>query len=138
MPVEENKAIARDYFEAIENKDLDWIDDHIAPDFVRHDPGLPFEVRGPEGVRQLADVFHTGFPDLRLDIEDVIGEGDKVLVRLTIRGTHQGELMGITPTGKEVEVPVLDLFRIADGRLAEHWAAIDNLGMMRQLGIVSM
>ncbi len=137
MSVEENKAIARDYFEAIANKDLAWIDDHIAPDFVRHDPGLPFEVRGPEGVKHLNSVFLTAFPDLRLDIEDVIGEGDKVLVRLTIRGTHQGELMEIPPTGNEVEVGVLDLFRIADGRLAEHWAMIDNLGMMQQLGAIS-
>ncbi len=137
MPVEENKAIARGYFEAFADKDLAWIDDHIAPDFVRHDPGLPFEVRGPEGVRELNSVFLTAFPDLRLDVEDVIGEGDKVLVRLTIRGTHQGELMEIPPTGKEVEVGVLDLFRIVDARLVEHWAAIDNLGMMQQLGVIS-
>lgn len=138
MSVEENKAIARDYFEAFASKDLAWIDSHVAPDFVRHDPGLPFEVRGQEGVRELNSVFITAFPDLRLDIEDVIGEGDKVLVRLTIRGTHQGELMEIPPTGKEVEVGVLDLFRISNGRLVEHWAAIDNLGMMQQLGVVSM
>lgn len=137
MPVEKNKAIARDYFEAFADKDLAWVDDHIAPNFVRHDPGLPFEVRGPEGVRQLADVFHTAFPDLRLDIEDVIGEGDKVLVRLTIRATHQGELMEIPASGRKVEVGVLDLFRIADGRIQEHWAAMDNLGMMQQLGAIS-
>lgn len=135
MSVEENKAIVRDYFEAFANKDLAWIDEHIAPDFVRHDPGLPFEVRGPEGVRHLNSVLLTAFPDLRLDLEDVVGEGGKVLARLTIRATHQGEFMDIPPTGKEVEVGVLDLFRIADGRLEEHWAMIDNLGMMRQLGV---
>lgn len=138
MPlVETNKATARHYFEAFANKDLAWLDEHIAPDFVRHDPGLPFEVHGPEGVRHLNSVFLTAFPDLRLDVEDVIGEGEKVLVRLTIRGTHQGELMEIPPTGREVEVGVLDLFHIADGKLAEHWAAIDNLGLMRQLGVIS-
>lgn len=138
MPVEENKEIARGYFGAIENKDLDWIDEHIAPDFVRHDPGLPFEVRGPEGVRHLNSVLLTAFPDLRLDIEDVVAEEDKVLARLTLRGTHQGEFMDIPPTGKEVDVPVLDLFRITDGRLVEQWAMIDNLGMMQQLGVISM
>lgn len=138
MSVEENKAIVRDYFEAFTNKDLAWIDEHIAPDFVRHDPGLPFEVRGPEGVRHLNSVLLTAFPDLRLDLEDVVGEGDKVLARLTIRATHQGEFMDIPPTGKEVEVGVLDLFLIADGRLEEHWAMIDNLGMMRQLGVISV
>lgn len=137
MSLEENKAIARDYFAAFANKDLVWIDEHIAPDFVRHDPGLPFEVRGPEGVRHLNSVLLTAFPDLRIDVEDVVAEGDKVLARLTLRATHQGEFMDIPPTGKEVEVGVLDLFRIADGRLEEHWAMIDNLGMMQQLGVIS-
>lgn len=89
------KAIARDYFEAFTNKNLTWIDEYIAPDFVRHDPGLPFEARGPEGVRHLNSVLLTAFPDLRLDIEDVVAEGDKVLVRLALRGTHQGEFMDI-------------------------------------------
>ncbi len=136
MSVEENETIALGYFEAFVNKDLAWIDEHIAPDFVRHDPGLPFEVRGPEGVKELNSAFHMAFPDLRLDIEDVIAEGGKVLVRLAIRASHRGELAEIPPTGKEVDVPVMDLFRIADGRLAEHWAIIDNLGMMQQLGVI--
>lgn len=136
MPVEANKAIAREYFEAFVSRDVAWMDEHIAPEFIRHDPGLPFEVRGPEGVKHLNSVFFSAFPDLRLEVEDVIAEGEKVLARLTIRGTHRGELMGTSPTGKEVEVGVLDLFRIADGKLAEHWAAIDNLGLMRQLGVV--
>lgn len=136
MSVEDNKAIARDYFEAFTSKDLAWMDEHIAPDFVRHDPGLPFEVRGPEGVRRLNSVLLTAFPDLRLDIEDEVGEGDKVLVRLTLRATHRGEFMDIPPTGKEVEVGVLDLFRIANGILEEHWALLDNLGLMQQLGEV--
>ncbi|MGH3087748.1 MAG: ester cyclase [Rubrobacteraceae bacterium] len=134
MSVEENKVMVREYFEAFAGGDLGWMDSHIAPDFVRHDPGLPFEVRGPEGVRHLNSVLLTAFPDMRLDVEDVICEGDKVLARLTIHATHRGEFMEIPPTGNEVEVPVLDLFRIADGKLVEHWAAIDNLGMMRQLG----
>ncbi|MGH3086606.1 MAG: ester cyclase [Rubrobacteraceae bacterium] len=100
-----------------------WIDEHIAPDFVRHDPGLPFETPGPEGVRHLNTVLLTAFPDLRPDIGDVIAEEGKVLARLTIRAT--------------VEVGVLDLFRIAGGKIAEHWAMIDNLGMMRQPGVIS-
>lgn len=75
---------------------------------------------------------------MRLDIEDVVAEGEKVLVRLTIRGTHRGELMGVAPTGRPVEVAVLDLFRIRGGRIAEHWALLDNLGMLRQLGVTSI
>ncbi len=135
MSVEENKVLVREYFEAFANTDLAWMDERIAPDFVRHDPGLPFEVRGPEGVKRLNSILLTAFPDIRLDaVEDEIGEGDEVLARLTMRGTHSGEFMDIPPTGRGVEVPVLDLFRIADGKLAKHRAAIDNLGVMRHLG----
>lgn len=115
---------------------LSWMDEHVAPDFVRHDPGLPFEVRGPEGVKHLNSVLLAAFPDLILDVEDEVAEGDKVLMRLTLRATHRGEFMGIPPTGNEVEVGVLDLFRIGDGRLEEHWAMMDNLGLMRQLGAI--
>ena len=133
MSVEENKALARGYFEAFVRNDHAWMDEHIAPDFVRHDPGLSFEVRGPEGVKQLGTVLLDPFPDMRLDIEDEVGEGDKVLMRLTLRATHQGEFAEIPPTGKEVEVGVLDLFRISGGKLQEQWAMIDNLGLMQQL-----
>jgi predicted ester cyclase len=75
---------------------------------------------------------------MRLDIEDVVAEGEKVLVRLTIRGTHQGELLGIAPTGRAVEVAVLDLFHVRGGKLVEHWALLDNLGLLKQLGVTSI
>lgn len=133
MSVGENKGIARSYFEAFVSNDVAWMDEHIAPDFVRHDPGLPFEVRGPEGVKYLASALLGAFPDMRLDIEDEVGEGDRVLMRLTLRATHQGEFAEIPPTGREVKVGVLDLFRISSGRLEEQWAMLDNLGLMQQL-----
>jgi len=82
---------------------------HIAPEFKRHDPGLPFQVVGPEGVKQLADALHPGIPDMQLPIEDVIAEGEKVLVRLRVKGTHGGELMGLPATGKPINIGVLDL-----------------------------
>ena len=87
---------------------------------------------------RLADALLPAIPDMRLDIEDVIAEGEKVLVRLTIRGTHGGDLMGIPPTGRPIEVAVLDLFHIRGGKLAEHWALLDNLGLLRQLGVTSI
>ncbi|MBK1657205.1 ester cyclase [Paracraurococcus ruber] len=138
MSLERNKQLARDYFKAFLAKDTAWFRDHIEPGFRRHDPGLPFEVVGPAGVEQLADALLPAIPDMRLDIEDVITEGEKVLVRLTIHGTHGGDLLGIPATGRTVKVAVLDLFHIRDGRLAEHWALLDNLGMLKQLGVTAI
>ena len=138
MSLEANKQLARDYFKAFLAKDVAWFKEHIEPGFRRHDPGLPFEVVGPHGVERLADALLPAIPDMRLDIEDVVAEGEKVLVRLTIRGTHGGELLGIAPTGRSLEVAVLDLFHIHDGKLAEHWALLDNLGMLKQLGVTAI
>lgn len=131
----ENKQLARDYFAAFLARDEAWWAAHIAPDFRRNDPGLPFEVRGPGGVKQLADALHPGIPDMALPIEDVIAEGDKVLVRLRVKGTHSGELMGVAPTGRPIDIAVLDLFQFRDGVLVEHWAQLDNLGLLRQIGV---
>lgn len=135
---DENKQLARDYFAAFLRADEAWWQRHIAPDFRRHDPGLPFEVRGPEGVKRLADALLPGIPDMELPIEDVVAEGEKVLVRLRVRGTHGGELMGLPATGRRIDIAVLDLFHIRDGVLVEHWALLDNLGMLRQLGVTQI
>ena len=132
---ETNKQLARDYFKAFLAKDHAWWTAHIAPTFMRNDPGLPFEVIGPAGVSQLADALHPGIPDMTLPIDDVIAEGDKVLVRLRVKGTHGGELMGVPATGKPIDIGVLDLFQFKDGVLIEHWALLDNLGLLRQIGL---
>jgi predicted ester cyclase len=134
MSLEANKQLCRDYFKAFLVRDTAWMQRHIAPTFVRHDPGLPFEVRGPLGVAQLHDALLPAFPDMKLDLQDFVAEGEKVLVRLMIRATHTGAFGALTATGKRIEVPVLDLFHIRDGVLIEHWALLDNLGMMKQLG----
>ena len=134
MSLEANKQLCRDYFRAFLGRDTAWMERHIAPDFVRHDPGLPFEVRGPQGVAQLHDALMPAFPDMRLPLEDLVAEDGKVLVRLTIHATHTGPFGDLPATGRRIEVPVLDLFHIRDGVLVEHWALLDNLGMLRQLG----
>jgi ketosteroid isomerase-like protein len=134
MSLGASKQLARGCFEAFLAKDVAWFKEHIEPGFRRHDPGLPFEVVGPQGVERLADALLPALPD----IEDVVAEGEKVLVRLTIRGTHQGELLGIAPTGRAVEVAVLDLFHVRGGKLVEHWALLDNLGLLKQLGVTSI
>jgi steroid delta-isomerase-like uncharacterized protein len=135
---DDNKQLARDYFQAFLNRDEAWWQKHIASDFKRNDPGLPFQVIGPAGVKQLADILHPGIPDMQLPIEDVIAEGEKVLVRLAVKGTHGGELMGLPATGKPIDIGVMDLFQIRDGKLIEHWALLDNLGLLRQLGATTI
>jgi predicted ester cyclase len=136
MSLETNKQLCRDYFKAFLSRDEAWLHKHIAPEFVRHDPGLAFEVRGPEGVLKLNDVLMAAFPDMHLALEDFVAEGEKVLVRLDIHATHTGDLGELKATGKRIKVPVLDLFQMRDGRLVEHWALFDNLGMLKQLGVL--
>ena len=137
MSLESNKQLCRDYFKAFLAGDTVWMERHIAPGFVRHDPGLPFEVRGPAGVKQLHDVLMSAFPDMRLPLQDFVAEGEKVLVRLRVQATHTGPFGDMAPTGREIDIGVLDLFQIRDGVLVEHWALLDNLGMLKQLGVIA-
>ena len=137
MSLESNKQLCRDYFTAFLKRDAAWMDKHIAPTFVRHDPGLPFEVRGPQGVLQLHDALMPAFPDMQLPLEDFVAEGEKVLVRLRVQATHTGAFGEMAATGRKIDIGVLDLFQIRDGRLIEHWALLDNLGMMKQLGAIA-
>jgi predicted ester cyclase len=81
-------------------------------------------------------VFRDAFPDLRFTAEDIIAEGDKVAARYTMRGTHQGEFMGVAPTGNRIEVTGIDIVRFEGGKMVEHWANSDELGMMQQLGVI--
>ncbi len=131
-----DRKLARDYFPAFRDRDEAWWERFIAPEFVRHDPGLPFEVRGPAGVRKLGEMMHGGLSEVGFDIGDVVGDGDKVLVRLKMRGRHTGEFMGVKPTKCWVNIDVMDFFRVGDGRLVEHWALMDNLSLLQQIGAV--
>jgi steroid delta-isomerase-like uncharacterized protein len=136
VSAEENKAIVQSALEAFNQGDWDAVDRLFAADYVDHDPsraGLP---PGPEGVKQAWSMFRVAFPDLQGVIEDMIAEGDKVVVRGVVRGTHQGEMMGIPPTGRQVTVTLIDINRIGGGKLVERWAEQDNLGMMQQLGVI--
>jgi steroid delta-isomerase-like uncharacterized protein len=110
-------------------------DELLAPDYVMHFPGAPASV-DREGHKQLVMMFRTGFPDWNETVEDVIAEGDKVVIRVTGRGTHEGEFQGIPPTGNRVTATGVGIGRIEDGRIAETWAEYDALGMMQQLGVI--
>jgi steroid delta-isomerase-like uncharacterized protein len=129
---EENKDLARRSWEAANNPDL--IEEIYPPDFVWHEPDQ--DIRGYEQAKQFIAMYTTAFPDLNATVEDVIAEGDKVVTRWTIRGTHQGEIEEFgPPTGKQAELQGISIHRIADGKIVEEWNRYDNLSLLQQLGL---
>ncbi len=137
MSAEENKAISRRADEELFNRgNLDVADELFAPTFVYHDPVSHEEWRGPESVKRYATMLRAAFPDLHQTIEEQIAEGDKVAYRWTARGTHQGELMGIAPTGRRMTLTGIAIARLVDGKIEEIWENYDALGMMQQLGVI--
>jgi steroid delta-isomerase-like uncharacterized protein len=138
VSTEENKALVRRFVDEVQSAgNTDAIDEICSPEFVNHSapPRVP---SNREGVKQLTAMFRQAFPDSYFTIEDMMAEGEKVATRKTFHGTHQGEFMGIPPTGQQVSMGLIDIVRIADGRVVEHWSMADNLGMMQQLGIVPL
>ena len=136
MSIEENKTVVRRYFEGA-YRDEAVADELVAPDYIGSFPPNP-EVRGREAVKQFNRETRTAFPDLQLALDELIAEGDKVVVRWTMRGTHLGELRGgIAPTGKAFTVTGTTTNRVAEGRVAEAWGNVDLLGLLLQLGLVT-
>ena len=135
---EGNKDLARRFMEEAYNKgNVDFIDEVVASDYVAHDPNRPEGTGGgTDGAKQFVEMYRSAFPDLQMTVEDLIAEGDKVVVRWTARGTHQGELMGIPPSGNRVEVTGINVDRIEGGKFMETWSNYDALGMMQQIGAV--
>ncbi len=132
---EEHKALARRAWEEIVNqRNLDAIDEIYVADVVWHVP--EGDVQGSEQVKQFVAVYLSAFPDIRVTVEDAIAEGDKVVTRWTMRGTHQGELMGIAPTERQIELEGITIHRIEGGKIVEEWERYDNLGVMQQIGAI--
>lgn len=130
---EENKAIILRHWEEVVSKGkLDLIDEIFAPDFVAHEADQ--DIRGPEGVRQFILMLRAAFPDLQVTVEDVLAEGDKVVQRWSAHGSHQGELMGLAPSGKRISVAGITISRFEGGKVAEEWELYDMMSMMQQLG----
>ena len=133
---EQNKAIARKAFEETANKaNFSAAPELYDPGFVSHQYGSE-EIRGHDGLRQAITIFHTAFPDLHLTVEDQVSEGDIVATRWTGRGTHQGDLEGIPPTGKQVAMTGIEIDRIVNGKIVEQWEVIDRMSLMQQLGVI--
>lgn len=137
MSAEENMAIVRHIYEQVFDKhNLGAVDELYTSDFVYHSPRNPDFDR--EGLKQGLGAYVAAFPDVQMTIEDMFAAGDRVAVRFTARGTHQGEYMGVPPTGKQVTVTSILIHRLAGGRMVEDWEWEDQLGVLRQLGLVTL
>ncbi len=136
MSAEENKTVIRRAYEELWNeRNVDVVDELTTEDFLNH-AAPPDRQRGRQGLKDVVRMFEGAFPDFRYEVEDVISEGEKVAVRDVFRGTHQGDFMGIPATGNRVTMEAIHIYRLSEGKLAEHWVARDDLGMMQQLGAV--
>ena len=137
MTKEENKATSRRFYEELFNRgNLAAAEEIVTADFVLHDPNIPEQPRGPDGLKRFVAMYRDIFPDIEFTVEDQVAEGENTATRWVARGTHQGELMGIAPTGKRVEVRAFTLHRFSGGKIAEDWAHYDALDVVRQLGVV--
>jgi len=135
---EENKVLTRRSWLIVAEGNLDTLEDALAEvyaeDIVVHEPDE--DVRGVEGLKQFVTMIRSAIPDLHITLEDDIAEGDKVVSRWRAQGTHQGELMGIAPTGNQVMITGITIHRIEEGKIVEEWENWDALGLMQQIGAI--
>ena len=137
MSADQNKTIVRQRVngEMISQNHLDLVDELFAESFVDHSatPGLP---ANREGVKMFFGVLHAAFSGLHVTVEDQVAEGDKVVTRKTFHGTHTGDFFGVPATGRIVSFQVIDMLRLQDGRVTDHWNVVDQMGLMHQLGVI--
>lgn len=139
MTIQDNLAAVRHFWEGFNTHNLDLWDDVCTLDFINHDPGLPTPDADLPTIKQtISGMLFAAFPDMVSSEEDVIAEGNKVIVRRTLRGTHQGALMGVPPTGKAVEVGGVWLAHFEGGKIREQWVYFDALGLLQQVGALPL
>jgi steroid delta-isomerase-like uncharacterized protein len=132
----DNAATMRSAYERISAGDISGFGDLVADDFVEHEeiPGLPAT---KDGMLAYFGLLRSAFPDLRMEVDDLIADGDKTVARVRATATHDGEFMGVPPTGNRVEIALIDIMRFdGDGLVREHWGVADMLSLMQQLGVV--
>ena len=134
MSEQENAALLRRTWEEVSRKNLDIFDEVYAPTVQYHGPDGDIEC--PAGLKEMVSGYLGAFPDMQITVEDVIASGDQAVSRVTLRGTHQGDLQGIAPTGKRIEISGMNLVRIENGQIVEEWENIDMLGLMQQIGAI--
>jgi predicted ester cyclase len=137
MSTEDNKALARRAnTEGLNQKNLEIVDELCAPNFVFHNGSIT--IQGLEAYKQFLSMLFTAFPNARFTVEDMIAEGDTVVIRRTLCGTHKGNLMGIPPAGKQITVTEIAILRVANRKFVEAWNIADDLGLLQQLGVIPM
>jgi steroid delta-isomerase-like uncharacterized protein len=133
---ESNKALFQRYFDEGTNQgNLDVVEDLFAPDYKHHDPANPDVIVGNEGVRRHIQTLRGAFPDITFQVEDMIAQGDKVVIRWTANVTHTGDYFGIPPTGKSATITGMNTWQVQDGKAVEGWVNRDDVGLMQQLGL---
>jgi steroid delta-isomerase-like uncharacterized protein len=138
MSAEENKAVVRRIYEELwDERRLEVADELIAEDAVNYDTGLVPLPFGPEEMKGTVRMVTAAFPDNRHEVEDLFAEGDQVMARVRLTGTHEGPFMGIPPTGRRIEIAEIHVYRLRDGKAVEHRAGREDLGAMRQLGVIA-
>jgi steroid delta-isomerase-like uncharacterized protein len=135
---DDRKAFVKRWAEEVWNQGkLEKLSEFFTDDHIFHDPQFP-DGRGLEAIRELVGSFRAAFPDVRVEIEEAICEGDFVAERFSMRGTHLGEIMGVAPTGEPMEATGMVFYRFSGGKIAEQWANWDALGLLQQIGAVAM
>jgi predicted ester cyclase len=132
---EQNKAVFRRIVDEVFNQGRLATADELGAGYIEHTPA-PGQAPGIEGFKQMVQMLRGAFPDLRVTIEDLIAEGDRVVARMTTSGTHRGEFMGLAPSGKRFTISEIHILRVANGKVLEHWGVADDFGMLQQLGAV--
>ena len=135
ISVEQNKALARKLIEVMNTGNLSLVDEIMPADFIDHEEaaGLP---PTRDGFKLAVNMLRGGMPDFNAVINDAVAEGDRVVFRMTWNGTQTGEFLGMPASGKSVSVNVIDIFRIVEGKIVEHWGVMDMMALMQQLGAV--
>ena len=135
MGTEESAAAVRRWFQAFNDGDMAAERAARADDFRAYIPGMPGPLDG-DAWEQFIGIFFKGFPDMQLVIDDVVAQDDRVAVRWTFQGTHEGEFFGSPPTGQQVTMAAIEINRVADGKVVEHWVSLDQLGILQQVGAI--
>jgi steroid delta-isomerase-like uncharacterized protein len=136
--IDQNTALIKRYFEEVwNNGKIEVLEEIIAPNYINHSPGMPNPPQGPEGLKPIVVAIRQAFPDLKYVIKNMVVSDEKIAVYTIMHGTHQGDFFGLAPTGKTIEVAQMQIERIENNKIVEHWRVTDDLSLMKQLGQIA-